>query len=181
MLTPGVRGALALALVLACRGPEGTDGRTAEPDRSGATSEQASSRAGAYDRASFVLCPALEDHRAELAAIVGFEHDPAGSIAGVGSECIIRGTRFGVVRVSLAPAVIRSIAMQVSSYEADAVPAPELGEQAMLVDVSLQPHVVFPLGGLIVDVDAENVETPDHATMIALALRVRELLAAANR
>jgi len=41
--------------------------------------------------------------------------------------------------------------------------------------------VVFPLGGLIVDVDAEHVETPGRETMIRLALRVRELLVEANR
>lgn len=134
-----------------------------------------------FDRASFVLCPALEAHRAELAAMVGFdERDPARPIKGIGNECFIRG-RYSHVSVELAPAINSSVAMQVRGYDAETSVVPELGNDAMFVDARSQPHVVFSLGNLIVDVGAEGTDKPTRETMTGLATRVRELLVAANK
>ena len=150
----------------------------------GAAAESESSRASGserYERASFVLCPALEAHRAELAAIVGFEErDPARPIEGVGRQCFIRG-EYSHVSIELAPAVYRSILMQGGAYDADTSPAPELGNHALFIDALRQPHVVFPLGDLFINVGAEASEKPTRETMIQLATRVRELLVAANK
>jgi len=96
------------------------------------------------------------------------------------SECIVHGKDFAFARVTLLPAMVPSIAMHVESFDTEASPAPELGEDAMFVDGALQPHVVFSIGGLFLDVDAENVETPSRETMIELALRVRDILTEAN-
>ena len=157
----------------------------AETSRSaGAAAEnESSSPSGSdrYERASFVLCPALEAHRAELAAIVGFEErDPARPIEGVGRQCFIRG-EYSHVSIELAPAFYRSILMQGGGNDADTSPAPEFGDYAVFVDAISQPHVVFPLGDLFIDVGAEASEKPTRETMIELATRVRELLVAANK
>jgi hypothetical protein len=148
-----------------------------------AAESESSSPSGSdrYERASFVLCAALEAHRAELAAIVGFEErDPARPIQGVGRQCFIRG-EYSHVSIELAPAVYRSILMQGGGYDADTSPASELGDHAIFVDAQSQPHVVFPLGDLFIDVGAEATDKPTRETMIELAMRVRELLVAANK
>ena len=74
-----------------------------------------------------------------------------------------------------------TVAMRAQSVDAPASPAPELGPDAMFVAGKLQPHVVFAMGPVVIDVDAENIETPSRETMITLATRVRDILAAANR
>jgi len=135
---------------------------------------------GSYERTSFVLCPALEAHRAELATIVGFEQDADRGMAGLGAECFVRGRRGNYLRVSLAPAMARSVSMAASSYEGEVTPVPALGNEARFVASGRQPHVLFPMGSLIVDITAENDATPTRETMVELALRVRELLVEAN-
>lgn len=136
---------------------------------------------GEFDRASFVFCPALEDHRAELASIVGFEQDGDRPISAFSGECALYGDHGAFVRVSRAPSVEPSIAFHVSGLEADVSSAPQLGPDAVFVDDRRQPHVVFSIGPLIIDVDAKNVETPSRETMIQLASRVREILVEANK
>ena len=175
---------IAMGLVSCGGADEGTDGGPAaapasesEPTVSGDASDAGS---GEFTRESFVLCPALEDHRDELASIVGFEQDPDRDLSVLGSECSIHGDFGAFARVSLAPAIQQSVAMHVRGFDAEAQPAPELGPDAVFVDVNLQPHVVFSMGPLIIDVDASNVETPSRETMIELALRVREILTEAN-
>ena len=105
----------------------------------GAAAESESSGPSVNDhngRASFVLCPALEAHRGELAGIVGFEErDPARPIEGVGRQCFIRG-EYSHISIELAPAVYRSILMQVGGYDAQTSPAPELGDDAVFVDAT---------------------------------------------
>lgn len=135
---------------------------------------------GEFDRASFVFCPALEDHREELASIIGFEQDAERPISAFSGECALYGDHGAFVRVSRAPTVEPSIAFHVSGFEAEVSPAPELGPEAVFVDDGSQPRVVFSIGPLIIDVDAMNVETPSRETMIQLASRVREIFIEAN-
>jgi hypothetical protein len=131
-------------------------------------------------RPAFVLCPALEAHHQELAKIVGFALDPKEPFAAMGLECIVRSGRVGFARVTqVTPGL--TVAMRAQSIDAAASPAPELGPDAMFVAGKLQPHVVFTMGPVVIDVDAENIETPSRETMIALATRVRDILAEANR
>lgn len=135
---------------------------------------------GEFDRASFVFCPALEGHREELASIIGFEQDAERPISAFSGECVLYGDHGAFVRVSRAPTVEPSIAFHVSGFEAELSPVPELGPDAVFVDDGRQPHVVFSIGPLIIDVDARNVETPSRETMMQLASRVREILIEAN-
>jgi hypothetical protein len=79
-----------------------------------------------------------------------------------------------------APALVPSVAMHVGSYEGEVSPVPELGDDARFIAVAGQPHVLFSLGRLIVDVDASHEPTPSREAMVALAKRVREILVAAN-
>jgi hypothetical protein len=168
-----------------CGGGEAGGG---DSDRAMPGSEEATAAAnnvasadqqGKYTRDSFVLCPALEDHREELASIVGFEQDPERGLSGPGSECIVHG-EYSFARVTLLPAFTRSIAMHAQGFDAEASAAPELGADALFIDGALQPHVVFSMGELFIDVDAENIEKPSRQTMIELATRVREILREAN-
>lgn len=173
---------LPIAVVLgSCGGGDaGADAGTDAPPASESEAPASETPSGDFDRESFVLCPALEPHREELASILGFEQDAERDLAGLGSECILRGTDHGFVSVALPPAVIRSVSMHVDGFDAETSPAPELGPEAVFVDATLQPHVVFMLGPLIIDVGAESRETPSRETMIELATRVREILAEAN-
>lgn len=176
---------LSLALFLsACGGGEdsSTTVSTAEKSNAGAVASISNTRNkdSVYDRASFVLCDALEPHREELAAIAGFEQDPDRSLSMSRSECVVRGLGGDFLRVKLQPAMVPSAeAVATMSYDGEASPAPELGAEAWYVD-DYQPHVIFPVGGLILDVASENATAPDRATMIELATRVRELLRNAN-
>lgn len=145
-----------------------------------AAPDAAAAPSGEYTRDSFVLCDAIEPHREELASIVGFEPDPERALSVMSSECVVRGAGGSFARVSLLPALVPSVALHVQSFDAEASAAPELGPDAMFVDDALQPHVAFAMGPLFIDVDAEHVETPSRETMIALALRVREILTEAN-
>jgi len=169
------------AACLACgSGPNGetsTESRAADAPAAATTS---ATQEG-FDRQSFVLCEAFEPHREELASIVGFEQDADRSLSVLRSECVVRGEDGAFARVSLLPAIVRSVAMQVGSYDGEATPAPELGDDAMFVEGTTgQPHVIFAMGPLFIDVDAENIETPSRETMIELAVRVREILTEAN-
>lgn len=167
-----------LFLVAACGGAQeeaaidsgadaGAIGRTPQPP-------------GKFDRARFVLCDALEPHSAELAAIVGFERDPDRAFSVSRSECVVRGRGGDFARVTLQPAIAPSAeAVATMSYDGDASPAPEIGKDAWYV-ADFQPHVIFPMGGLILDVDASTATPPTRATMIELTLKVRDLLRAAN-
>jgi hypothetical protein len=66
--------------------------------------------------------------------------------------------------------------MCVGGFDAEASPATELGHDAVFIDGQVQPHVVFSMGSLIIDVDAENIEMPSRETIVELATRVREIL-----
>lgn len=171
-----------MAIVLwSCGGGDAADESVPAAELQTAASEAAAAESGGFDRESFSLCPALEPHRDELASIVGFvEKDPARELAVFDSECIVHGDHGAFARVSLAPAFTRSIQMHIGGFDAESSAAPELGPDAMFVDGRLQPHVVFSMGKLIIDVDAENIETPSRETMIELATRVREILTEAN-
>ncbi len=173
------------------------NGESSSPDTSG-NAEQAATEArgpqasaepepappaGAiFDRKTFVLCPVLEEHKSELASIVGFEADPDRQVATFQFECNIHGTDSGFVKVEIAPAIESSIAMRVTGYEDPVSAAPELGHDALYIDAGMQPHVVFSIRNLIIDVGAEDsLQPPSRATMVKLASRVRDLLLEANR
>lgn len=168
-----------LALCTACGNAENT-ATSAGGEAAQAPSSAAPSKPGGDERASFVLCDAFQPvHYEEFAAIVGFEVDESGSL--LRSECIVKGSRIAFARVKLQPTLVQSAeALATQSYDGEASPAPELGDGAWYVADGLQPHVIFPMGKMILDVDAENEDTPSRETMIKLALRVREILQEAN-
>lgn len=172
----------AMAVVLiSCGGGDSAEESAALGERDTAASEASpAGESGGFDRESFVLCPALEGHREEIASIVGFEPDPERALSAITGECIVHAEEIGFARVSLAPAIVPSIAMYAEGFDAEAKPAPELGSNAVFIDAPMQPHVVFSMGSLIIDVDAENIEKPSRETMIELATRVREILMQAN-
>jgi hypothetical protein len=73
--------------------------------------------------------------------------------------------------------------MQAEGYEGPSTPAPEFGENAVLVNAQLQqPHVIFELLGQIIDVGVEHSGTgaPDRATVITVAEMVRDALRGEN-
>jgi hypothetical protein len=147
-------------------------------------SDTAAAGGDSFDRDSFVLCPVIEEHKDELAAIVGFEVDPEQPGVAIGSfECYIDGVEGGdFARVQLGRGFESTPAMYSEGFEAPASPAPELGDEAVFIDDWNQPRVIFLLGGLIVDVDASLVYggPPSRDTMIAFAQRVAELLMEEN-
>lgn len=142
----------------------------------GTTAQQA----GQFDRKTFILCPALEDHRDELAGIVGFEQNPERSLAmsARSSKCAIRGKGGDFLAVDMVPAMIKSIEQHATqSFEGSASPVPELGDDAMYVQHTSQPRVIFRMDSILIDVHVENYEkTPDRTTMVSLATRVKEIL-----
>lgn len=173
---------MAVALLSCGDGGDAMVGQPATEEGGKAAAPETSSTAPAGPaRDSFILCPALEQHRDELASIIGFEQDAERAIDGFGSECNIRGDHGAFIRVALAPSYARSISMHVGGYDSEPSPAPELGHDAVFIANGIQPHVVFPMSSLIIDVDSESIQTPSRETMIELALRVREILTAANR
>lgn len=164
-----------------CGGGEAGEESAPAAERQTAASEAPTTESGGFTRDSFILCPALEDHQEELAGIVGFERDAERGLQVLGNECIVRGEDAGFARVTLVPAFTRrSIQMYIGGFDAETSPAAELGPDALFVHSNLQPHVVFPMGELIIDVEAENLEAPSRETMIELARRVREILTEAN-
>ena len=86
------------------------------------------------------------------------------------------------VNVNLVPAFIKSTEQHANkSFEGTASPVPEVGDDAMYVETISQPHVIFSTGPILIDVFAENYESPpDKNTMISLATRVQEILIEAN-
>ena len=137
---------------------------------------------GTIARADFVMCPALEPIAADLAAIVGFAMDRERGLERLAGECFVRSEDSGFVSAAVAPAFVRSTAMQAEGYEGRAEPATGPGDGALIVRDALQPHVIFELRGNIIDVGAEADGTgaPDDATMLRLATAVRDALLAAN-
>jgi hypothetical protein len=170
--------ALAATLVISCGGArERDEARTT--DESQPTAQ--GSGGGSVARADFVLCPAIEGIADDLASIIGFKRDMDRPVKSMTGECFVRGRPVGFVSVALAPAVIQSVAMQASGYEAQATPASDLGEGAVLIQDRMQPHVIFTMLGQVIDVGAELEQgTPNTAAMIEAAKRVREALATAN-
>lgn len=135
-------------------------------------------------RQFFILCPALENHRDELASLVGFKQDPkkALSMSASSRECVVRGADGSFIGVSMPPAFIKSVEQHATqSYDGTASPAPEVGNDAMFVDRISQPHLIFTVGPTMIDVYAEHDATPPkRATMVTLATRVRDILVDAN-
>ena len=166
------------ALLAACGGGSGGGDVPADETRSAATTSR--DAADQYSRASFVLCEPIEEHRQELAGIVGIEPDLERAVQGSGARCVVHGTDRGFMSIEIAPAVTPSIAVHAEGYEGTKTPVPSLGASAVFVDASLQPHVIFELGNLILDVGAESSEAPGRDAMVQLATRVRAILVAAN-
>lgn len=165
----------AIAAMAACGGGSSGDRAAESAAPAAGGSDAAVATAGQFSRASFVLCDALEPHRQELSSIVGFEQDASRALPVTRSECVVRGKGGAFARVELLPAIVSSVAAHTSSFEGEASPAPALGPDAMFVDGGIQPHVIFAIGHLFIDVNAENVVTPSREAMIKLALRVREI------
>lgn len=172
------------SVVASCGGEQvqETDAAEAVAAPEAAMPEQPPAQGGTagYNRESFVLCPVIEEHKNELASIVGFTADSDRSVETFRFECNIHGESGSLVKVQLAPAFTSSIAMHASGYEDPSSAAPELGNDALYVDAPMQPHVIFHMGDLIIDVGAEALDAPNRATMIELAERVRDLLTEAN-
>lgn len=153
---------------------------SAEPAVSSSSSDLAGSQE--IPRENLVLCPAIERVAEDLIALGGFE--PEGGTtevqAGV-NECHLRGEGGAFVMVALAPAIVPSVAEYASGFPAGAEPAPELGESAVVVPSSTQPHVVFELFGHILDVGIENFDdSPETGTVLEAGRLVRDALVQAN-
>lgn len=178
---------LVAAFFLASCGGAGDQGSASAEADGSATPARAPAAAppssgGSIDRADFVMCPALEPVAPDLAGIIGFPMDEARGVEAMAGECTIHSEEYGFVSAQLAPAFVRSIDMQAEGYEGHTEPAPGLGDGALIVHDAMQPHVIFPLRGNIIDVGAESdgTEAPDDGTMLRLATAVRDALAAAN-
>ncbi|HKJ15818.1 MAG TPA: hypothetical protein VJ984_00530 [Xanthomonadales bacterium] len=172
---------LALVFIISSCGGESGDGAEATVDVAARTDSAAGSTEPiALTRQSIVLCEALKGHRQELASIVGFQAEMDRSIAGVGSECFVRGKGGDFIRVAIPPAIVRSTSMYAEHFEGTSNPLPELGEEAYHLDDGSKPHVIFMIGEVIIDVEVDYIETPDQDAVVKLALRVRELLQDAN-
>jgi len=144
--------------------------------------ETDASDSGGSSDGDLVVCPVIVEHDVELGTILGFEVDPESSGAPTASECFIRGANIvDFAEVELVGSFMPSIEFQVEGYEGVALPAPELGDDAVFIDSDFQPRVVFLLGDRIIDVGAEvEGTTLSYDVMIAYALRVKELLVEAN-
>lgn len=165
----------------ACGGGSGEAGTSATDVAPAGGADAAATTSEGFTRATFVLCEAIEPHREELASIVGFTQDADRDLGIMRSECVIHGDEGGTfARVSLLPALMSSVAQAVQRYEGEAVAVTEVTPDAMFVDVPGQPHVIFSMGPLLIDVDAENVEVPSRTTMVDLARRVHAILTDAN-
>lgn len=179
--------AVGLATPMACS-PD-VDGEASNASRPPASDESAVSSSSSevagspeISRDDFVLCPAIEPVAGDLVALGGFE--PEGGTtevqAGV-NECHLRGEEGAFVVVALAPAIVPSVAEYASGFPGGAEPAPELGESAVVVPSSTQPHVVFELFGHILDVGIENFsDPPDTGNVLEAGRLVRDALVQAN-
>lgn len=96
-------------------------------------------------------------------------------------QCFIRGNGRDFIGVEMPPAIINSVQRRATeSFDGTASPAPEVGDDAMYVEDISQPRVIFSMGSILIDVQAEYTKTPDRNTMVTLASRVRDILAEAN-
>lgn len=174
---------IATIFLCACGDSSKDQAMSAGPGPTALPTGEMASNSGDYDRKSFVLCPALESHREELAAIVGFEQDSdrALSMSATSRKCSIRGKGGDYIGVEIPPAMISSIERHATeSFGGTASPAPELGDDAMYVDNISKPRVIFSMGPILIDVHADYTITPDRKTMVALGTRVRDILGEAN-
>lgn len=148
-----------------------------------AVSSSSSDVAGSQEipREDFVLCPAIEPIAGDLTSLAGFELDTSREIEAGASECRLRGEAGAFVVVALAPAIVPSVAEYASGFPGGAEPAPELGERAVVVPSSTQPHVVFELFGHILNVGMENFsDPPDTEAVLEAGRLVRDALVQAN-
>lgn len=165
---------------------DSTDDRSMQTGSNAAatTSGDATGNSVASDRQSFVLCPALEDHRDELASIVGFEQNPERALAmsARSKNCVIRGKDGGFIGVEIPPAFVKSVELHATeSYDGTASQAPAVSDDAVFVETISQPHLIFSMGPILIDVNAEYyADKPDRDTMVELAMRVRDILLEAN-
>lgn len=171
---------VATVFLCSCSDSSENQGMPADSNAAAIQSGAGASSANSYDRKSFVLCPALESHRDELAAIVGFEQNSerALSMSASSRQCFVRGKDGGFIGIEILPAIVSSIeAYADESFDATATEAPEIGPDAMYVEHVSQPRMIFSMGSLLIDVYAEYyAKTPDRDTMVALAARVRDFL-----
>lgn len=168
------------ALLASCGGGADAD---ASGDAGGedAASAPATPAGGEVARRDFVLCPAIEGIAEDLAALADFQIDATRGVEAMAGECHVRGQDAAFVQVILAPAIVPSVAMQASGYDTPAVAAPELGEQAVVVEDPVQPRAIFRVRGQIIDVGIENSgHPPDAATIRQAGSMVRDALEKAN-
>lgn len=93
---------------------------------------------------------------------------------------MIRGTSAEQIQIEVAPAFNRSIEMVADGYDGKKSPAEGLGPDALFVDVALQPHVVFAMGPLFLNIGIDNSRGTSRETTLKVAVRIRELLSTAN-
>ncbi len=169
----------ATGLVVSCGGDADSE---SAPAAEASTPGAAAGSGGAVARADFVLCPAIEGIAEELAQTAGFRMDVDRGVQELVGECFIRGEEAEFVSVALAPAFMSSVSMQAAGYEGNQAAVPALGADAVLIQDPLQPHVIFPLLGQIIDVGVEGygATTPSTASVMAVATAVRDALRAAN-
>jgi hypothetical protein len=176
-LRPLIGIAISVVYLSSCGGGDRSE---AAPGGEGAAASQAAEE-GTVAREDFVLCPAIEGIADSLASLVGFSMDAERGVQQMVNECFIRGEDAAFVGIQLAPAIVPSVDMQASGYDAESTPAPDLGREAVFIGDQLQPHVIFRLMGHIIDVGIEqSMGSPDEATMIEAGKLIRDALSAAN-
>ncbi len=156
-----------------------------QADASADSRSQATSSAGSgseHSRNDFVLCPALDEYREELGALVGIPQntDPIKDTAGR-FMCILHGVEQGdQLTVEVMPAFLTVNQLQPDNFDAPASRVPELGEHGWYVSDDYLRRTYFTMGSLILTVEAVSTPRPDKSQMVAVSKRVNDILAEAN-
>jgi hypothetical protein len=138
---------------------------------------------GTYSRETFVLCPALDPYRAELGAMVGIpQNEEPIQDAASRLRCVLRGVESGAwLRVEVQPAFIKPEQLQPDVFDAPATQVPELGKHGWYISDQFLRRVVFAMGPLVLQIEAESNNRPDEAAMVAVSAKIRDILAQANQ
>ena len=135
---------------------------------------------GVIDRATFDLCGPMIANGDAIAAAAGFESAGADQHTELATyHCQVSGLGDDAVRIEMIAAIFPSIDVYVEGYDIAAEPVPEFGETARLLPFGLTPHLVFPFGGVVIDVEVSSGDGVDPAQLLAASTTVRDTLAAA--